>query len=148
MDSTIGFVALTPLLAVLLPAIAFLLNRRLGGVLTAPKPGPYALLVGTGFALATAPGPFVHDLLAGNGRPLARLATSFFGQDPAALVHNAHGVAHSMVGEGLVQLAVGLPVYITLTWLAVSLVHRLVRTGGAAITSADGVAATPQPVSA
>jgi hypothetical protein len=125
LDSTIGFIALTPLLAVLLPAAAIMVNRRTGGALAVPRLGPHALLVGAGFALATAPGPFVHDKLASEHRPLARMATAFFGQDPAALAHNAHGLEHSMISEGLVQLAVGLPVYVTLLWLTVLLIRTL-----------------------
>lgn len=134
LDSTIGFVALTPLLAVLLPAAATIL-RRAGTPLSRPAVGPYSALVGSAFALATAPGPYVHNLIAGAGRPLARLATVVFGEDPAALAHNAHAVEHSAVSEGIVQLAVGLPLYIALTYVAISMVRSVAvgldRPGGA-----------------
>jgi len=121
LDSTIGVVALTPLLAVLLPAAATILRRRTGTPPGRPPVGPYSVLVGAVFAVATAPGPFVHNLIAGAGRPLARLAVVVFGEDPAALAHNAHAVEHSAVSEGVVQLAVGLPLYIALTYVAFSM---------------------------
>jgi hypothetical protein len=125
LDSTIGFVALTPLLAVLLPAAAAILRRRTGTPPSRPAVGPYSVLVGAAFAVATAPGPFVHNLIAGAGRPVARLATVVFGEDQAALAHNAHAVEHSAVSEGIVQLAVGLPVYIALTYVAISMVRSV-----------------------
>jgi hypothetical protein len=125
LDSTIGFVALTPLLAVLLPTAATILHRRTGTPPSRPAVGPYSVLVGAAFAVATAPGPFVHDRIAGAGRPLARLATVVFGEDQAALAHNAHAVEHSAVSEGIVQLAVGLPLYIALTYLAISMVRSV-----------------------
>jgi hypothetical protein len=90
----------------------------------------------------------VHDKLAAENRPLARMATAFFGQDPAALAHNAHGIEHSMISEGLVQLAVGLPVYITLVWLTISLVWTLASTRRADAAPADPAPGMPQPVSA
>jgi hypothetical protein len=137
LDSTIGFVALTPLLAVLLPAAAMLLRWRTGTPPTRPAVGPYSVLVGAAFAVATAPGPFVHNLIVGAGRPLARLATVVFGVDQVALAHNAHAVEHSAVSEGIVQLAVGLPLYIALTYLAISMV-RSVAVGLDRPGSADG----------
>lgn len=120
LDSTIGFVALTPLLIVGLPAMAAVL-RRGGARGWSSAVGIYSVLVGSAFAVATAPGPYVHDRLAGQGRPLARLATSIFGEDATAMAHNMHGLQHSMISEGLVQVTVGLPVYIALTWLALRL---------------------------
>lgn len=120
LDSTIGFLALSPLLAVLLPAASIALDRVRPGRATPSGVLPRALLIGSAFALATTPGPYVHDLLASQGRPLARLATAVFGQDAAAMAHNAHGLEHSMLSEGLIQLAVGLPVYIVLTALALT----------------------------
>jgi hypothetical protein len=125
LDSTIGFVALTPLLAVLLPAAAMILHRRTGTPPTRPAVGPYSVLVGAVFAVATAPGPFVHNLIAGAGRPLAQLATVVFGEDQAALAHNAHAVEHSAVSEGIVQLAVGLPLYVAFTYVAISMVRSV-----------------------
>jgi hypothetical protein len=121
LDSTIGFVALTPLLVVLLPVVTAMVNRWTGTEGARPRLAPYSVVVGVIFALATVPGPWAHDRLAGRGRPLARLATSFFGEDAAALAHNARGLEHSMVSEGLLQLGVGLPVYIALSALALAL---------------------------
>lgn len=113
LDSTLGLVGLGPALLVLLP-----LARRV----TARRDWSEPLVVGGLFALMTTPGPLLHNLIAGRGTPLARMATSVFGTDPAVAASHAHAVEHSMVGEAFLQLAFGLPVYATLAsavWWAV-----------------------------
>ncbi|MFN2609220.1 MAG: hypothetical protein ABR511_15235 [Acidimicrobiales bacterium] len=119
LDSTLGFVALTPVLALLLP----LATRVVGGRTAWVRP----LLVGATFTLVTGPGPMIHDRFVGAGRPLAHLATTVFGTDPSVALSHVGAVEHSLSSEVALQLAVGLPVYVLLA-LGVaavgSLTHR------------------------
>jgi len=113
LDSTLGLVALSPVIFFLIPAVHHLLSRHRAGV--------QALAVGAGFALVTTPGPVFHDQAVGGGMPLAQLATNVFGRDLAVAARNLHAVSHSASSECLLQLAVGLPVYIVLTQMAFAL---------------------------
>ncbi len=112
LDSTLGFLALTPVLALLL-AFAHRQVRR-----TWLRP----VLVGVLFALVTAPGPLVHDLLVGGGTPLAHTAELVFGHQQTSTSTMA---AHSSLSKVLGQLAVGTPVYILLTGLVTSVLHAM-----------------------
>ena len=105
LDSTLGLVGLGPVLVVLLP-----LAHRLSGRRDRVEP----LIVGAIFAMVTTPGPVFHNIIAGKGTPLARLATDVVGRDPQVAASHTHVVEHSMVSEALLQLAVGLPVYVAL----------------------------------
>ncbi len=113
LDSSLGFVGLAPVVLVLLP-----LAQRLARGNLRLEP----VMVGGLFALLTTPGPKLHELIAGAGTPLARAATSVFGTDSQVAASHAHAVENSMVTEILLQLAVGLPVYVVLAlvvWLVV-----------------------------
>jgi len=130
LDSTLGFVALTPVVALLIP----LATRALGATGVGDRGLPilrYSLLVGFAFALVTAPGPFLHDAVAGAGTPLAELATNALGSDPDVVARAAHAHGHSPVEEGAVQLIVGLPLY-SLAVLLVTAAMRARRGPGAA----------------
>lgn len=116
LDSTLGFVALTPVLAVILPLAVW----RAG-----PRPWVYVAAAAVLFTLVTGPGPLLHNAVAGAGTPLADLATDVFGEKPAAMAHD-HG-RRSPFTEGALQLGVGLPVYLTCTWLALGFVRLTVR---------------------
>lgn len=125
LDSTLGFVALTPVLAVIVPL----------GVWAAGSRDPrgrlglrvYVISVAVLFTLTTGPGPFLHNLVAGSGTPLAGLATDLFGHDAAVAARNMHVHDRSPFAEGLLQLVVGLPVYLLGTWLALAVVRGLAR---------------------
>ena len=121
LDSSLGFLALTPALAVLLPlsAAALVLIGR------DPNPARSALFIGSAFALVTAPGPVVHDLLVGRGTALADLATRLIGSDGATTMVHAQG--NSPVAECLWQVIAGVPTYTLLTLLVLSGVHRARR---------------------
>jgi hypothetical protein len=112
LDSTLGLVALAPAIFFLLPVAhhAIKHHRRLQ---------PFA--VGAAFALITTPGPVIHDQAVGGGTPLAQLATNVFGRDMSVATRNLHAVSHSATSECLLQLAVGLPVYMLLMQAAFSL---------------------------
>lgn len=120
LDSTLGFVGLTPVLAVLLPLTAKVLNSRTKA---------YAA-IGALFALVTAPGPILHNLIAGSGTPLATAATGFFGTDPGVAAAHAHAAATSAeapsaISSVIAQVSFGLPVYIGLAVLAGTALHHL-----------------------
>lgn len=125
LDSTLGFVALTPVLALIMP-LAALHASGVAGARANVRLGVYVLATALTFTALTGPGPLLHNLVAGAGTPLAGLATRVFGEDPEQLVHAMHAGGHSAVAEGLLQLAVGLPVYALCTWLALALVRRRV----------------------
>ncbi len=118
-DSTLGFVGLTPVLFLVVP-LAMVAARGRGGRL---RVGRYALVVGALFAVVTTPGPLLHGLIAGAGTPLADLVTSIFGQDPQVAARNLHAVHRSPLAEGVLQLLVGLPVYMACAWFAGLTLH-------------------------
>ncbi len=126
LDSTLGFVALTPVVLVLLPAVLWTLGwqgKKGGGV----RVGAYVFVVGTLFALVTGPGPLLHNAIAGAGTPLANLATDVFGHDPQIARQHAHAPERSAFTEGVLQVAVGIPAYSLLTLASVLAVRRAVR---------------------
>jgi len=125
LDSSLGFFALTPVLVLLVPLAQYLATRV--------RRGFEAVIVGGLFALVTTPGPILHNRIAGAGTPLARLATNVLGTDPHVVAAHAHSVAHAPAGEAVLQLAVGLPVYILLAYLTTAALGR-VYAGRAAST--------------
>jgi hypothetical protein len=117
LDSTAGFVGLTPALAVIMP---FAASMTAG---PAARRGRYVLLIGTLFALVTAPGPILHNALVGRGTWVANHLTSLLGSGRA--LSPSHHVPPIVDIAG--QVAVGLPTYIALAGLAlltVRVVHR------------------------
>ena len=124
LDSSLGFVGLTPGLFVIMPLAltAVSLGRDRGARARATT---YVLLVGVLFAILTGPGPIIHDLLVGRGKPLARLATKVFGYDPAVVAATAHAPDHSMVSECLLQILVGVPVYTVVGLVAFAIVRTI-----------------------
>ncbi len=133
LDSTLGFLALTPMLAVILPSALWVLSQR-----SERRPPfqlwAYVALVAVTFALVTGPGPFLHGVVAGERSPLARRAMDIFGRDAEVAMRNMHSMQKSPVIEGLLQ--VGVPVYTALTCLALVLVRRLRRTSTAPVDEA------------
>lgn len=123
-DSSLGFVALTPALFLILPAALWAVNRA--GLRTGPlKAGFYVGTVGVLFGVATGPGPFIHNTLVGRDAPLGRLAVDIFGRDPQVAARVAH--THSTLSEMVLQVVIGVPVYIATGLLALSLVRALAR---------------------
>ena len=121
LDSTLGFIALTPVVLLLLPAALWMRTkndreRRL-------RLGTYVVLVGVLFAFVTGPGPFLHNQLVGQGTPLAHLATNVFGED-RAMESDTVGKDHSALSEGTLQVLVGIPLYTLLTWGALGVLRR------------------------
>ena len=123
LDASLGFVALTPILALIVPLGVWAAStvdspRRIGLRL-------YVVSVAVLFTLTTGPGPFLHNQIAGADTPLARLATAVFGHDARVAARNMHVHDRSPVAEGFLQIVVGLPVYLVGTWLALEIVRRL-----------------------
>jgi len=134
LDSTLGFVALTPLLAIIVPLAAWRASSD-GRTLESG----YILAAATVFAVFTGPGPLLHNMVAGAGTPLANLATRWFGEDPAA-VHAMHAPTRSPLLEGVLQVCVGLPVYLLCTWLALWFIRLCVRASRHRWTAVEGAA--------
>lgn len=125
LDSTLGFVALTPAVFLLLPTVLWRLSRRKGSKGRA-RVGLYVVIVGSLFALVTGPGPVLHNAIAGAETPLADLATDVFGRDPDIARQHAHAPARSPVTGGLLQVAVGIPVYSLLSVASILAVRKVV----------------------
>ena len=123
LDSSLGFVALTPVLFFILPTALWLLTRGDGSQRL--RLWSYVAVVGTMFTLVTGPGPLLHNSIAGHGTWLADLATVVFGHDAETAERNMHAMERSHLTEGLLQIAVGLPVYVALAWLALRLVKSI-----------------------
>ncbi len=127
LDSSLGFFGLTPTLFFILPAALWML-QQVGESRPLAKAGRYVALVGTLFAVVTGPGPLLHDVLAGHGTVLARWAQGFFGYDPAVAAR--HAMEHSLLSESLLQVALGLPLYIALACLGLLTIRTIARLQG------------------
>ncbi|MGH9166095.1 MAG: hypothetical protein ACRDZW_11390 [Acidimicrobiales bacterium] len=125
LDSSLGFVALTPVLAVILPFGVWAAGASQGRRGLRIYVGAVAAL----FTLTTGPGPFLHNLVAGSGTPLAWVATDLFGHDATVAARNMHVHDRSPLAEGALQILVGFPVYVAATALALLAVRTAVRRG-------------------
>lgn len=107
LDSTFGFIALTPIIAVLLPLTVWLVRGM-------PK-WVFPLVLGFLFAVITIPGPLAHDLFVARGTPIAAFVTQHFG-DPSIVMPPP--TEHSTLAKMTHQFVGGLPVYLTLSTVA------------------------------
>jgi hypothetical protein len=123
LDSTFGFVGLTPALFLLLP-LADAAARTVAGE-SAPKlvPWLYAAICGSLFAAATIPGPVAHDRIIGRGTWVATQVTQAIG-DPSAQLAPAE--RYPLLAQLTQQFGAGIPVYIALTAISVLMVRGLV----------------------
>jgi hypothetical protein len=125
-DSTLGFLALTPALFFIMPLALHLLGRT-GMRGERLKAAAYVGLVGVLFGVVAGPGPLLHGALVGRESLLGRLALLIFGSDPGVAARNAEAVAHTPLSSVLLQLAVGVPVYIAFGLLALAAVRAIAR---------------------
>ena len=125
-DSSLGFIALTPALFLIMPAALWALERAKIAS-DRMRSMAYVLLVGVLFGVATGPGPLFHDTLVGRTAPLGRLAHRIFGTDPSVAARAAEAHSHSAVVEGLLQVAVGVPVYIVTGLIAMTIVRTIAQ---------------------
>jgi hypothetical protein len=121
LDSTVGFIALTPALALLLPLATWAATHVVGRLHPAAVPIGYAAMVGTAFAMLTVPGPIAHDTLVGRGTWMADRVTEWLGDPTAPATPHVH---YGWLAEVTQQLGFGLPLYVGLTSLAVLLLRR------------------------
>jgi hypothetical protein len=125
LDSTAGFVGLTPALAIIMP-LAASVSARLT-VLRAAHSGRFVLLIGTLFAFVTAPGPIVHNAFVGRGTWVATHVTALLGNGrPLTASHHIPPIV-DISG----QVAVGLPTYIAMAAVALLAVRALSRRAAA-----------------
>jgi hypothetical protein len=142
LDSTLGFVALTPVVLFLLPAVLWILGWQ-GAKRDRVRLSAYVGVVGILFALVTGPGPLLHNAIAGADKPLANLATDVFGYDPDIAAQHAAAPERSAFTEGVIQVAVGIPAYSLLTLASIALVRTVV---GSRRRDDDRAPADPVPV--
>jgi hypothetical protein len=126
LDSTFGFLVLTPALALILPVAGLIARSTAGRLAPRTIPAAHAALTGVAFALVTTPGPIAHDLVVGRGTWVATQATTLFGE-PGAPPAPSH--EYSLLATLALQLGYGLPVYLALVGLAVLVIRSFaVRT--------------------
>lgn len=121
LDSTFAFVALTPVLALILPASASAARWLAGS--RQILPWLYAALSGLLFALVTTPGPLAHDLIVGRGTWVAGRVTAMIGDPSAPLPPTTE---YSPLVALTQQLGAGLPLYIALMGLTVLVLRTAV----------------------
>jgi hypothetical protein len=124
LDSTFGFIALTPALAVIMPiavwaAQALAETRKM-------IPWLYAAVAGGLFALVTAPGPIAHNLLVGRGTWIANEVTHLVGNPSQPLTPVQK---YPALAEMTQQLGAGLPLYLSLVALTALAMRRMIARG-------------------
>lgn len=119
LDSTFGFVVLTPVLLVLLP-MATWAAQALGRGADRLVPWLYAVIAGTAFAVVATPGPIAHDLVVGRGTWLATEVTRLIG-NPGAVLPPKH--EYPVLAALTQQFGAGVPLYVALMGLAVLVVR-------------------------
>jgi hypothetical protein len=142
LDSTIGFIALTPAVLVILPLVNLAAqiiahdDRSMRWV--------YALVTGAAFGFVTIPGPLVHNLLVSRGTWLANHITQLIGNPNAPI-----GESYQYSGPELMrqQFQAGLPVYVLLAvvtlWLIRGIVAAAYRSSASALAAASVGATAP-----
>src|SRR5262245_33067014 len=122
LDSTFGFLVLTPALALILPLASLVADSTAGRLAPRAVPAAYALIAGAAFAIVTTPGPIAHDLVVGRGTWIAGQATRLWGDPGAALTPVHH---YSLLAKLTQQFGYGLPVYVVLMALAVLMIRSI-----------------------
>jgi len=123
LDSTFGFIALTPALAVIIPLSAWIAGQLGGGLRPRLLPWLYAVVVGAIFAAVTIPGPLAHDLFVGRGTWVANEATALMGDPNQPLTPVSD---YPMLAALTQQLGAAVPIYLVLSLVSVLLLRRLV----------------------
>lgn len=125
-DSSLGFLALTPALFLILPAALWALERaRVGS--RRLKGAVYVLLVGVLFGVVTGPGPLLHNALVGEDSALGRMAVAVFGYDPAVAARSVEVASSSALSSVVLQVLVGIPVYVVCGLLALAAIRAMTR---------------------
>jgi hypothetical protein len=139
LDSTVGFVALTPAIVVIVPlamwvAQAMATDQRRARWL-------YIGLSGVAFGLITVPGPLAHNFLVGRGTWIANYVTRLIGNPSAKLTPSIHYSGPDLMAQ---QFRAGLPLYVLLMAIAVAAVRStLVLARRYAPEASGGLAEAP-----
>ncbi|MCE7007852.1 hypothetical protein LWC34_34280 [Kibdelosporangium philippinense] len=115
LDSSFGFIALTPIIAVLLPLAVWLIRDR-------PR-WLFPLVLGVLFAVITIPGPLAHDMFVARGTPIAAFVTHHWG-DPSIIMQPP--TEYTAVAKMTHQFLGGLPVYLALSTVAYVSIRAIV----------------------
>lgn len=127
LDSTFGFIALTPALVLILPLSTWMAQSLAGSARMVPW--LHAAVGGVLFALVTTPGPIAHDHLVGRGTYIAARVTDLIGDPTAPLTPVTDYPPVVTMSQ---QLGAAMPLYLVLMGLTVLAVRSLVarrRTG-------------------
>jgi len=124
LDSTLGFIGLSPAVFLIVPLSAHAAMGTSDGAGRVGR-GPYALLGGAMFALATAPGPLLHNLIVGRGTWVANQVTTLLTGSTAPPPAEPDSIP-PLVDMSL-QVLVGLPTYVLVMWVSIVFVRRLSR---------------------
>ena len=119
LDSTIGFLALTPALFLIIPFATWAAVRLAGDRLDR-RGWLYVAVAGVIFAVVTVPGPLAHDLFVARGTWLADKITALIG-DPSRPLPPTHDYPLASVLTS--QLGFGIPTYVLTTAAALVLVR-------------------------
>jgi hypothetical protein len=123
LDSTFGFVALTPALFLLIPVSVAASRLLIGPAAPGLLPWMYTAICGSLFAVVTMPGPIAHNLIVGRGTWVANEVTKLVGDPTAKLAPATH---YTVLADMTQQLGAGIPVYVVLTGVSLVLVRALV----------------------
>jgi hypothetical protein len=131
LDSSAGFLGLTPPIALILPIAAW----------TAMEPGPwgdrigrvrvgrFALVGGVLLAVVTAPAPLIHDSFLARGTWLADHITKMWGGPQYISGHVHHEAEASPVFEMAQQVVAGIPTYVPLMFIGLMMARGLIGAG-------------------
>jgi hypothetical protein len=136
LDSTVGFVALTPAVALIIPLASWVALSLAADLRRARW--LFVALSGSAFALVTVPGPIAHNLLVGRGTWVANQVTRLVGNPAAKLTPGVKYARPELMAQ---QFRAGLPLYVLLMALAVIAIRGLLR----AARRLDASAAAARP---
>jgi hypothetical protein len=139
LDSTVGFVALTPLLALAIPLAVYWSGIVTGMRRTSIAVVTYSVLAGGLFALATVPGPVVHNAFVGRGTWLADRVTEWLGDPSAPLAPAQEYSVSALLSQ---QLGAAVAIYLVLTLVSVLIVRRLIVASARRATAGRAAAVT------
>jgi hypothetical protein len=125
LDSTVGFVALTPVLAVVIPLAVYWSGIVTGTARSRAARLTYTVLAGGMFALATVPGPVVHNTFVGRGTWVADQVTAWLGDPSAPLAPVQEYSVSALLSQ---QLGAAVAIYLLLTLLSLLIVRALMAT--------------------
>jgi hypothetical protein len=127
LDSTAGFLGLTPLIAVIVPVAAWAAVDPGGRV----RAWRFAAVGGMLLAVLTAPAPLLHDRFLARGTWLAGRITELWGDPRYAAAPEHHHHAETPLFDMGAHVVAGIPTYVVLSWLGLGLARAALSRGGA-----------------